>query len=220
MPSTEWSKLWYNSQLSIELYKSFCLKQGFPLHMHDYYVICFIEKGLQSFTYRKTKHLTPAGGLILLNPGEGHTGEPADANGFEYRAIYPTLNHMKDAVYELTGRQQDLPFFKNVQVDNAELTSCLYQLHQLLTCNTVTMECESLFLLVLTKLIHLYADLGPLELVSRRERSAVQKACNYIRENSSRGITLTELAEHVGLLLKPGSATRAISLTASSGLLA
>ncbi|ATW26832.1 helix-turn-helix transcriptional regulator [Candidatus Formimonas warabiya] len=199
MAQKEWRKLWHHAQLNIELYQSFCLKQGFPLHMHDYYVICFIEKGLQSFTYRKTKHLTPTGGIILLNPGEGHTGEPADDQGFEYRALYPTISHMKDVLYELTGRHQDLPFFRKVQVDNFVLAQRIYELHQSLTSTTSTIESESLFLLVLTKLIQQYADVSPQEQAIKKESFAVQKACDYIYDHSSCGITLTELARHVCL---------------------
>ena len=154
---------------------------------------------MQSFTYRKTKHITPAGGIILLNPGDGHTGEPADDNGFEYRALYPTLSHMEDAIYELTGRYQSIPFFPNVRVDDLELTQCTRELHQSLVSDKPPIECESLFLWVLTNFIHRYADMHPPEQVIMKERYAVKKACEYINGNFSQGISLTELAHYVGL---------------------
>jgi len=85
------------------------ITQAFPRHSHDYYVICLIERGLQSFTHGGTKHLTLAGGVILLNPGAVHTGEAASRRGFEYRALYPTVAHMQVALVEYTGHRQDLP---------------------------------------------------------------------------------------------------------------
>lgn len=199
MELKEWSNLWYNAQLGLELYQSACIKRGFPLHMHDYYVICLIERGLQSFSHRKEKYLTPPGGLILLNPEDDHTGEPADEYGFEYRALYPTVSHMQEAVYEITGKRQDLPLFSKVRVDDPELTGWIRTLHISLTNETPPIENESLFLTVLTKLSSRYADIYPSAKNPKQERRAVQKACRYIYDHVTEGITLTELAEHVWL---------------------
>lgn len=199
MEKKEWSKLWYNRQLGLELYQAVCIKRGFPLHMHDYYVICFVEQGLQSFSHRKMKHLTPPGGLILLNPGDDHTGEPADDYGFEYRALYPTKAHMEEAIFELTGKHQKRPFFPSVRIDDPELSGYVRALHLSLINETPPIEQESLFLMVLTKLIMEHAEMHPKTQAPKKERYVVQQACGYIHDHASEGITLTELAEHVGL---------------------
>lgn len=199
MELKEWNKLWYNPQLDLELYQAVCIKRGFPFHMHDYYVFCFIEKGLQSFSYRKTKHLTPPGGLILLNPEDAHTGEPADEYGFEYRAIYPTVWHMQEAVFELTGKRQNPPFFPKVRVDDPELAGYVRALHLSLTDETPSMEQESLFLMVLSKAIMQYAEMSSAASSIGKERYAVKQACRYIHEHAAEGITLTEVAGYVNL---------------------
>jgi AraC-like DNA-binding protein len=183
----------------VELYQAVCIKHGFPLHMHDYYVICFVEQGLQSFSHRKMKHLTPPGGLILLNPGDDHTGEPADDYGFEYRALYPTISHMQEAMFELTGKRQNSPFFPNVRIDDPELTGYLRALHLSLINKATPVELESLFLMVLTKLIIQHAEIHPTIHAPKKEHRAVQQACQYIHNHTPEGITLTELAEYVGL---------------------
>jgi AraC-like ligand binding domain/Binding-protein-dependent transport system inner membrane component len=121
MPPQEWSQIWHNAQVDVRLLQASYVQHAFPRHSHDYYVICLIERGRQSFTHQGTKYYTPAGGVILINPGAVHTGEPADAHGFQMRSIYLTAAHMQAAAYELTGRQQDLPFFKVVRSDQREL---------------------------------------------------------------------------------------------------
>lgn len=199
MEQQEWSKLWYNPQLDLKLYQAVCIKQGFPVHMHDYYVFCFIEKGLQSFSYGKIKHLTPPGGLILLNPGDAHTGEPADEFGFEYRAIYPTIFHMEEALSELSGKRLNPPFFPKVRIDDLELVRSVRALHRALTTETNPMEREALFLLVLSQAITKYSEMYPTAIAIGKGRHAVKQACNYIREHATDGITLTEVAEHVNL---------------------
>ncbi len=199
MERQEWSKLWHNPQLDLKLYQAVCIKHGFPVHMHDYYVFCLIEKGLQSFSYRKIKHLTPTGGLILLNPGDAHTGEPADEIGFEYRAIYPTVTHLQEALFELSGKRLNPPVFSKVRIDDPELAGSVRALHLALTVETPPMERESLFLTVLSKAILQYAEMSPKAQAIGRERQAVKQACCYIRERATDGITLTEVAEHVNL---------------------
>lgn len=199
MLTKEWSQYGFNPHLNLEFYQATCIKKGFPLHMHDYYVICFIEQGLQSFSHHKVKHLTPPGGLIVLNPGDGHTGEPADNNGFKYRALYPTLSHMKEAVLEITENQAKSPFFANVRIDDPELVQSFRALHLSLTHETTPIECESLFITALSQLILKYSEINAPAKVSRKEHRAVQTACCYIHEHMAEGFNLTTLAEQVGL---------------------
>lgn len=202
MELKEWSKLWYHPQLDLELYQAACIKQGFPFHMHEYYVFCFIEKGLQSFSCRKKeKYLTPPGGLIILNPGDAHTGEPADEYGFEYRAVYPKISHMQEALLELGYKHQNLdaPFFPKVRIDDLELAGYVRALHRSLINETALMKSESLFLMVLVKAITVYAEVNPITKAFGKERQAVKKACHYIRDRATGGITLTEVADYVNL---------------------
>jgi AraC-like DNA-binding protein len=167
--------------------------------MHDYYVVCFIEQGLQSFSHHKVKHLTPPGGLIVLNPGDDHTGEPADNNGFRYRALYPTLSHMQEAISEITENQEQPPFFADVRIDDPELVQSFRALHLSLTHEKTPIECESLFITALSQLILKHSQINaPMER-SKKEHRAVQTACCYIHEHMTEGFNLTTLAGQVGL---------------------
>jgi len=82
-------------------------------------VISLIERGRQSFTHGGTKHLTPPGGVILINPEAAPTGEAVDEQGFEMRSLYPTTSHMHKAVCELTGHHQALPFSRKFESTTA-----------------------------------------------------------------------------------------------------
>ncbi len=76
-----------------------------------------IERGQQSFTHQGEKLYTPPGGVILINPGEVHTGESAADPGFQMRSIYPTAAHMQAAL-SLAGRHRRAPYFRDVRVDH------------------------------------------------------------------------------------------------------
>ena len=69
MQTKDWTKIWHNAQLDVRLLQAFYVDHAFPRHSHDYYVICLIKRGLQSFTHKGTKHFTPPGGVIFINPG-------------------------------------------------------------------------------------------------------------------------------------------------------
>lgn len=199
MQTKEWTKIWHNSQLDVGLLHAYYVQHAYPRHSHDYYVICLIERGHQSFTHKGTKHLTPPGGVILINPGAVHTGEAADEQGFEMRSLYPTTALMETAVFELTGRHQGLPFFKDVRVDHRWAANSVLALHKAIAQGASTLECESRFLWTLAQLIKRYADTHSTEQPIGKERKTVQQVRHYIDECFAEGITLNQLAQQVGL---------------------
>jgi AraC-like DNA-binding protein len=162
-------------------------------------VISLIERGRQSFTHKGTKHLTPPGGVILINPGEVHTGEAVDEQGFELRSIYPTISHMQMAAFELTGHHQSLPFFKEVRVRDAWAMKSVLSLHKAIDEGASILECESRFVSTLAQLIKRYADLSSTERQWSNEKGAIQQSCHYIDEYFAQGVSLQELAQHIGL---------------------
>src|SRR6266498_3047043 len=157
MKTQEWATMQRNSQLDVELLHAYYVQHAYPRHSHDYYVISLIHQGRQSFTHKGTKYTTPPGGVILINPGAVHTGEPADRDGFELRSLYPTISHMSMAMHELTGNDRSTPIFAEVRVDDARLSKSLLSLHKALIQEPTPMEAESRFLWVLTQLIRQYA---------------------------------------------------------------
>lgn len=199
MPTQEWSKFWHNRYLGVELLQANYVQHAYPPHSHDYYVVCVVERGLQSFTHQGEKHFTPAGGVILINPDAPHTGEAAGEAGFQMRALYPTVSHMQNAGLELTGSHQALPYFKNVRVDHPWARDSILALHRALIQGTSDLESESCFTWTLVQLVKRYADLRLHESRLGNERQAIARARRYIDECFSQGVRLEQLAAHVSL---------------------
>src|SRR5919197_3685043 len=146
MQTKEWTKIWYNAQLDLRLIHAHYVQHAYPRHSHDYYVISLIERGRQSFMHKGAKHLTPPGGVILINPDTVHTGEPVDEHGFQMRSLYPTTAHLEAAAFQLTGKHQGLPFFEEVRVNHPRTRDNLLSLHQAILEEADSLECESRFL--------------------------------------------------------------------------
>ena len=198
MQTKEWTKISHHPQLDVELLHAYYVQHAYPRHSHDYYVLSLIERGRQSFTHRGTKRHTPPGGLILINPGEVHTGEAADSQGFELRSLYPSPTLMETIVFELTGRRA-LPFFKEVQVDHHWATRSVSSLHQAILDGAGMLESESRILWMMTQLIKRYADVGSSEPHLGKEKKAIQQVRQYIEEHFAESVTLGMLAQHVAL---------------------
>jgi len=171
---------------------------AYPRHSHEYYVISLIVRGRQTFTHKGTKYTTPPGGVILINPGEVHTGETVDERGFELRSLYPTIANMEMAAHEVHGRRAQ-PFFHTVRVDDPGTTNHVLSLHRSMMEETGILEVESRFLWILAGLIKRYARPSPNEKEMRSEKQAIRKTRHYIQERFAEGITLNDLAQHVSL---------------------
>jgi AraC-like DNA-binding protein len=195
----EWSQMWRYASLDVTLLHASYIQHAFPRHSHDYYVICVVERGLQSFSHNSAKYFTPPGGVILINPGAAHTGEAADEHGFQMRCIYPTTQRMQTAVDELTGRQQEAPFFREVRVDQRWATEHIAALHKTLLQGEDVLQCESLLTWTLAGLVKRYAELRFGEQRLGNERASIQRACRYLEENYAEGVSLGQLAAHVSL---------------------
>lgn len=198
MQTQEWTKMVHHPQLDVELLHAYYVQHAYPRHSHDYYVISLIARGRQSFTHQGTKHRTPPGGLILINPDAVHTGEAADPQGFELRALYPSISLMETAVFELTGRRT-LPFFKEILIDHHWATHTISSLHQAIVGGAGPLEAESRLLWAMTQLIKRYADVGSGEQHLGKEKRTIQQTRQYIEEHFAESITLSALAQHVAL---------------------
>lgn len=198
MQPKEWTKIVHNPRLDLELLHAYYVQHAYPPHSHDYYVISLIARGRQSFTHKGTRHLTPSGGLILINPGVVHTGEAADAYGFELRSLYPSASLMETVVYELTGRRT-FPYFKEVRVDHRWAGRSISSLHQAILDGADPLESESRMLWTMAELIKRYAERGSGEARLGNEKIAIRQAREYIEDHFAENVTLTALARHVSL---------------------
>jgi AraC-like DNA-binding protein len=198
MQPQEWTKIAHHPQLDVELLHAYYVQHAYPRHSHDYYVLSLIARGRQSFTHKGTKYRTPPGGVILINPGAVHTGEAADVQGFELRALYPSTSLMETAVFELTGRRA-LPFFKEVLVDHHWATNSVSSLHKVILEGAGLLESESRLLWIMTQLIKRYADLGSTERHLGQEKRAIQQVRQYIDEHFAESVSLNMLAQYVSL---------------------
>jgi len=200
MRSQEWVNVWHDAVLGgLELHHATYITHTFARHAHDYYVIGLIEAGVQSFAYRGTRQVTPAGDVFVISPGEAHTGEAVSAGGYTYRTLYPPVPLLQRAYSDIAGGEQGVPFFPTAVIHDGEVARCLRDLHLALTAGVPPLEREARFLHACALLITRYAENRPPQRAAGQERSAVQRVRHYLDEHFAQQVSLTELARLVGL---------------------
>jgi AraC-like DNA-binding protein len=195
----EWTRYYRQPGLhDLDVLHARFIEHRFARHSHDYYVIGLVEAGVQAYSYRGARHVTPAGQIFLVNPGESHTGEAATDEGYVYRTMYPRPALMRQVAAEVTARAA-LPLFKSAVIRDQRLAAQLIRFHRALAGGASRAAVESHLLAALRGLITRYAEVQRLRLREPTERAAVRKAREYIDAHYDADLSLGDLAALVDL---------------------
>ncbi|MBD3883744.1 AraC family transcriptional regulator [Phormidium tenue FACHB-886] len=193
--STERVKFWRDPALdNTELLRATYVTHSFSRHTHDGYAIGVIESGVEEFTYRGATRRAPAGSIVIVHPGEVHTGHAGTPEGWQYRMLYPDVPLLQKAATELQDKAQLIPYFANPVIADPELAGQLRRLHLTLETTESQLERESRFLWTLTQLISRYADRCPPLQAVGQDHQAVLRIRDYLTAHYAESITLDQLA--------------------------
>jgi AraC-like DNA-binding protein len=191
------------------------ITQNFTRHTHDGNAIGVIEQGAETFFYRNAGHVAPAGSVVVINPGEVHTGHARDESGWTYRMLYPDASLLVNAAAMIS--RAVLPDFPEPVIFDPPLADRIRKLHTVLETSSFRLERESALLETLTELIARHGerpnarrDAAPCPAwagtchsapLPRQGASvpAVTRAREYIEANYQRNISLADLADIAGV---------------------
>ena len=175
------------------------IRHRYPRHVHEFYVFGMIAAGRQTFSTRRARHATAAGGLILLNPDEPHTGEPAGESGFAYKAIYPSAELMREVAGQLGARGGALPFFSGPITYDRDLVGRFLRLHQALVSPEARLAGETLLVGFLAAVIGRCADLRLVAADPPEASPAILMVRDYLEAHYAEPVSLAELARLVSI---------------------
>jgi AraC-like DNA-binding protein/quercetin dioxygenase-like cupin family protein len=91
--------------VSVEVMQASYQRQVFPKHTHEYFTIGLALRGVGVVWFRGTEHVRRRGEVVVIPPGEVHTGGPApDAPMRAYLAV-----HASPEVLALCAQAHDMP---------------------------------------------------------------------------------------------------------------
>ncbi len=72
------------------------MAEPFAPHVHDGFSIGVCLAGREMIRYRGQRHYAAPGSVVILPPGEAHTGGPSGGANFVYRVMYPSAELLAD----------------------------------------------------------------------------------------------------------------------------
>jgi AraC-like DNA-binding protein len=96
-------------------------------HVHEEYAVGACTAGREVIRYRGALHYAGPGSVVVLEPGEAHTGGPADPPDFTYRVMYPAAGLLAEGLLGQGARR--LPRFREPVIADPGLAAELRRLH-------------------------------------------------------------------------------------------
>jgi AraC-like DNA-binding protein len=167
----------------------------FAPHVHEPFAIGACTEGTEAIGYRGGVHYSSPGSVVILEPGEPHTGGPAGAAGFVYRVMYPSADLLADEA----GRP---PRFPRPVVTDPALALELRRVHALLSQGAEPLEAESRLAALLGELVRRHsapASPAPPPAGTRGAGSIARQVMSRLADQLACPPGLTEIAADAGL---------------------
>ncbi|MCG3211039.1 MAG: HTH-type transcriptional activator RhaS [Anaerolineae bacterium] len=201
MKPQERVKFWRDLDLSdLELLRATFVHHSFAPHAHEGFAIGVINRGAITTSYRREQVDMPAGTIIVINPGELHTGAPGSEQGWTYRMFYLPAGKLQQLASDLAGAPRDVPFFPGPVIFDNTLAYLLTNIHMTFEAQiNPVVERESLFWWLMAELILRHADDPPPLCEVKQAQNYVARVQDYIESHYSDDVSLQQLAGLVNL---------------------
>lgn len=198
MSQPEYSRFFRADDIApLECLDAFYREQVFAPHFHEEYVVNALLAGAQAYRHRGGNHIAGVGALVLMNPGEVHTGECAHQQGWAYRGFYPSASLICQLAADLGGLPGVTPYFRQTVVFDPPLAAQLNQLHQLLRDSRDALQRESALYAVFSQVVQRHMLIA--ERPQRPWPQAVERARQMLADCVADNLSLATLAEAAGL---------------------
>ncbi len=174
---------------------------AFPRHAHDYYSIGLMERGGAYYLDRRDECFISPGEIMLINPGQVHTGVPPRGVRNAYRMLYVDTGWMRRLAGDL-GRQ-GYPEFTRWIVGLPRVRDMLLRLTSLVAEHGELLAKESAMVAAFSLLVAGHATMRPrpswLSAGPGSEPSAVRRVKDYLHARLDARVSLEDLAAEAGL---------------------
>jgi AraC-like DNA-binding protein len=192
--------VWYVAgRNDVGLLRARYVRQSFPRHTHDCFVVCVNERGAHASWYAGRTVIIPERAIAVVPPGEVHTGYSVPGSPWHYRAMYPSAELIAALASEVGLPAQSTPTFPGLCLSDANLADAFVRTHRQCETTLDPLECEGSVADILMAVLERHAT-GAKRLVDALPPDrAVARAIEHIQDCYARRITLNGVAEAAGI---------------------
>jgi len=183
-----WTRVERIQGTPLDLLAAWFPRHRYAPHAHEEWSIGTCTHGIEEISYRGVRHRSGAGAVVVIEPGETHTGGPAMPGGFAYRALYPARELLPE------GLHFGAPIF-----DDPELATELLRTHRMLSEGGDLLQAESRLLATLGALAVRHARPGPDLARTANGAGIARTVMDRLADQAADPPTLGTLAAELGL---------------------
>ncbi|MEV4006777.1 AraC family transcriptional regulator [Actinomadura sp. NPDC049753] len=199
---TLWTRVGGIQGVPLDLLTARIGRRHYAPHTHDEYAIGVTVDGTETMLYRGERIYSAAGSVVVVEPGEAHTGGPARPEGFAYLCLYPAAELLGAATTAEAGQAPAAPHFAHPIIDDRGLGEALRLAHHALRLGADPLEGESRLLGVLGTLVRRHAASGPKAVPAHHRAEAgriARTVATRLSDELTAPPTLAEVAADLGL---------------------
>lgn len=167
---------------------------AYDLHRHDEWLVGVTEQGVQDFLCRGVRRRSLPGGVMLIEPQEGHDGEAGAADGFAYHMLY--LPH--GWLHARRGVARDEPIgFRATLADDARLGAAIRAAYASLEAPDPRLRRDAMLDAVVARL-QAHFGWAPAAVSSERDNDVARRAREHMLDTLANDIGADALARAAG----------------------
>ncbi|WP_190136446.1 AraC family transcriptional regulator [Streptomyces longispororuber] len=172
---------------------------AFDRHSHEQLSVGVIEDGAEGLHLSGGTVVVPAGQLVVLNPGQVHTGYAAEESGWRYRMFYFDTALVAELARAHLGVGD--VWFAQTAVRDPGLFAALRRVHRAQEHIRDPLTAESLLLGALTTVLRRHARTGraPATAPPRRGGRGVDLARQVLHDRWTEPVTVADLCAAAGM---------------------
>ncbi|MCP4023389.1 MAG: AraC family transcriptional regulator [Desulfobacteraceae bacterium] len=175
------------------------VKNDFPRHVHNAFCIGTIDKGARLIEENGATQTINRNEVFVINSGVPHRCKSLNDQGHSYRAINIKPHVLKALGMQISEKMYDVPYFKHSSIKDPLILRHINKFFSCINHENTSLEKEEALLSLLSEIILKYSKNPPVACNLGRRRQAVGNACDYMRSNYARKITLAQLSKESGL---------------------
>ena len=188
----ERARIWSHPALKgVELFQGSYRNYEFAHHFHAVPAIGIVDTGAMRCDHKGTAHHVPAGGIIMLNPGEVHAPGPVSELGWSFRVFF-----LENALFHAQSMDVARQVFRFAKpfLNAPRLAKSLLALHLKLEDQSGNLEAESGLLSVFEQLAKTHGVAQPEPQHFHKEKKLVRRCREYIDAQYCLNISLADLS--------------------------
>lgn len=195
-------RLWRDASLpgGLELLRASCFDHRYPPHFHEEFTIAAFARGAQRHRISRHTGVAEAGTLMIIPPGEVHTGEAVERDrGWDYCAVYPSAALLERIAEDVLGGHGGLDLGRDFLRCDPAIARDLLRATAVIATSPDAMERQCAALEAFGAVIARYGERAHRSRRPAPSSGRLREAIGVLEAHHAEALTVAEVAAAAGL---------------------